>query len=187
LPPRQLAVLILRDVLGFHASEVADLLDSTVESVTSALKRARATLERRRAAAGIRQPPPAAGSPAEDALVARFTTAYESADLDALVALLTDDVFMSMPPIPFEYEGRGPVASFCASLFAAGRTVELAPTRANGQPAFGAYVSAPSGVRQATGLITITLAGDRICATSRFETSVLRWFGLPLSLPGRDA
>ena len=187
LPPRQLAVLILRDVLGFHASEVAGMLDSTVESVTSALKRARATLERRRAAADTRPPPPASGSPAEDALVTRFTSAYESADLDALVALLTDDVFMSMPPIPFEYEGRGPVASFCASLFAAGRTVELAPTRANGQPAFGAYVSAPSGVRQATGLITITLAGDRICATSRFETSVLRWFGLPLSLPGRDA
>ena len=94
---------------------------------------------------------------------------------------------MSMPPIPFEYAGRDPVASFCASLFAAGRKVELVPTRANGQPAFGDYVSAPSGVRRAAGLITITLAGDRICATSRFETSVLRWFGLPLSLPGRDA
>jgi RNA polymerase sigma-70 factor (ECF subfamily) len=187
LPPRQLAVLILRDVLGFHASEVAGLLDSTVESVTSALKRARATVERRRAAADARQPPPASGSPAEDALVARFTSAYESADLDALVALLTDDVFMSMPPIPFEYEGRDLVASFCASLFAAGRQVELVPTRANGQPAFGAYMRAPSGVWQATGLITVTLAGDRICATSRFETSVLRWFGLPLSLPGRDA
>jgi len=187
LPPRQLAVLILRDVLGFHASEVAGMLDSTVESVTSALKRARATLERRRAAADTRPPPPASGSPVEDALVARFTSAYESADLDALVALLTDDVFMSMPPIPFEYAGRDPVASFCARLFAADRKVELVPTRANGQPAFGAYVSAPSGVRRAAGLITITLAGDRICATSRFETSVLRWFGLPLSLPGRDA
>jgi RNA polymerase sigma-70 factor (TIGR02960 family) len=187
LPPRQLAVLILRDVLGFHASEVAGMLDSTVESVTSALKRARATLERRRAAADVRPPPLASGSPAEAALVARFTSAYESADLDALVALLTDDVFMSMPPIPFEYEGRDLVASFCASLFAAGRPVELVPTRANGQPAFGAYVRAPSGVRLATGLITVTLAGDRICATSRFETSVLRWFGLPLSLPGRDA
>jgi RNA polymerase sigma-70 factor (TIGR02960 family) len=187
LPPRQLAVLILRDVLGFHAREVADMLDSTLESVTSALKRARATLERRRAAADARQSPPAPGSPAEDALVARFTSAYESADLDALVALLTDDVFMSMPPIPFEYEGRDLVARFCASLFAAGRKVELVPTRANGQPAFGAYVSAPSGVRRATGLITITLAGDRICATSRFESGVLRWFGLPLSLPGRGA
>ena len=184
LPPRQLAVLILRDVLGFPASEVAGMLDSTVESVTSALKRARATLERRRSAAGGREPPPAAGSPAEDAIVAKFTTAYESADLGALVALLTDDVFMSMPPIPFEYEGRSLVASFFGSLFAAGRRVDLVPTRANGQPAFGVYLSAPSGVRPATGLVTITIAGDRICATSRFDAGVLRWFGLPLALPG---
>ena len=185
LPPRQLAVLILRDVLGFHASEVAGMLDSTVGSVTSALKRARATLERRRPESDGRPPPPAPGSFAEDAIVARFTSAYESADLDALVALLTDDVFMSMPPIPFEYAGRDLAASFCASLFAAGRKVDLVPTRANGQPAFGAYVSGPSGVRQATGLITITIEGDRICATSRFESSVLPWFGLPRSLPGR--
>jgi RNA polymerase sigma-70 factor (ECF subfamily) len=186
LPPRQLAVLVLRDVLGFHAAEVAGMLDSTVESVTSALKRARASLERRRAAAGGGQAqPPAAGSPAEAATVAKFTRAYESADLDALVALLTDDVFMSMPPIPFEYEGRDAVSRFCASLFAAGRRIDLVPTRANGQPAFGSYVGTPSGARRATGLVTITLAGDRICATSRFETSVLPWFGLPLSLPGQ--
>src|SRR6185312_4256622 len=104
LPPRQLAVLILRDVLGFHASEVASMLDSTVESVNSALKRARAGMQRRQpAAAGVPERPPAPGSPAEDAMVARFTRAYESADLDALVALLTDDAFMSMPPMPLEY------------------------------------------------------------------------------------
>jgi RNA polymerase sigma-70 factor (TIGR02960 family) len=186
LPPRQLAVLILRDVLGFRASEVAGMLDSTVESVTSALKRARATLERRRQVTEGREPPPVPGSPAEDAIVAKFTTAYQSADLDALVALLTDDVFMSMPPIAFEYVGRNLVAGFCASLFAAGRRVDLVPTRANGQPAFGAYLSSPSGIRQATGLITITIAGDRICATSRFESSVLPWFGLPLSLPSQQ-
>ena len=179
LPPRQLAVLILRDVLGFHASEVAGMLDSTVESVTSALKRARATLERRRPA---HEPPPGPGSPAEGAIVAKFTSAYESADLGALVALLTDDVFMSMPPIPFEYEGRDIVASFCASLFAPGRKMDLVPTRANGQPAFGVYFKTPSGTRQATGLITIAIAGDLICATSHFDASVLRWFGLPLSL-----
>jgi RNA polymerase sigma-70 factor (ECF subfamily) len=92
---------------------------------------------------------------------------------------------MSMPPIPFEYEGRGLVARFCAALFAAGRRVDLVPARANGQPAFGAYVRTSSGIRHGTGLITITLAGDQICATSRFEASVLPWFGLPLSLPGR--
>ncbi len=129
-------------------------------------------------------PPPAPGSAAETGLVLKFTSAYQSADIDAVVALLTDDVFMSMPPIPYEYQGRDLVARFCGSLFAAGRAVDLVPTRANGQPAFGAYLTAPSGARPATGLITITLAGSRICATTRFESSVLPWFGLPLSLPG---
>ena len=185
LPPRQLAVLILRDVLGFRASEVAGLLDSTVESVTSALKRARASLQRRQPAPADREPPPAPGSPAEDAIVARFVRAYESDDLDALVALLTDDVFMSMPPMPLEYEGRDVVARFCALLFGAGRRFDLVPTRANGQPAFGTYVRGPDGIRHGTGLFVLTLAGDRICAMTRFENSVLPWFGLPRSLPGR--
>jgi RNA polymerase sigma-70 factor (TIGR02960 family) len=185
LPPRQLAVLILRDVLGFHASEVADMLDSTVESVNSALKRARASLERRRPRAHQRGPAPASGSPAEEAIVAKFVSAYESADLDALVALLTDDVFISMPPIPFEYQGRDVVISFCGGLFRAGRNVDLVPTRANGQPAFGAYLRAPGGIRHGTGLLVLTLAGDRICAITRFDSSVLPRFGLPQSLPSR--
>ncbi len=185
LPPRQLAVLILRDVLGFHASEVAGMLDSTVESVTSALKRARASMQRQAPAAAGHQRPPASGSAAEDAIVARFVRAYESADLDALVALLTDDVFVSMPPMPFEYEGRDIVGRFCASLFGAGRRFDLVPTRANGQPAFGAYLRAATGLRHGTGLIVLTLAGDRISAMTRFENSVLPWFGLPRSLPGR--
>jgi RNA polymerase sigma-70 factor (TIGR02960 family) len=185
LPPRQLAVLILRDVLGFHASEVADMLDSTVDSVTSALKRARASLQRQQEPAVSHQPPPAPGSPAEDALVAAFVRAWESADLDALVALLTDDVFMSMPPMPFEYQGRDVVARFCASLFGAGRRFDLVPARANGQPAFGAYLRAPTGIRHGTGLYVLTLTGDRICAMTRFDNSVLPWFGLPRSLPSR--
>jgi RNA polymerase sigma-70 factor (TIGR02960 family) len=184
LPPRQVAVLILRDVLGFHASEVAGMLDSTVESVTSALKRARASLQRRQPAAG-QQPPPAAGSPAEEAIVAKFTRAWESADVDALVALLTDDVFVSMPPMPFEYEGRDVVARFCASLFGAGRRFDLVPTRANGQPAFGAYLRTPTGIRHGTGLYVLSLTGDRIGAMTRFEASVLPSFGLPRSLPSR--
>ena len=185
LPPRQLAVLILRDVLGFHASEVAGMLDSTVESVTSALKRARATLQRQQPPATGREPAPASGSPAEEAIVAKFVRAYESADIGALVTLLTDDVFMSMPPLPFEYEGRDAVARFCELLFGSGRRVDLVPTRANGQPAFGAYLRAPAGVRHGTGLFVLTLTGDRICAMVRFENSVLPWFGLPRSLPSR--
>ena len=185
LPPRQLAVLILRDVLGFHANEVADMLDSTVESVNSALKRARASLQRRQPPAADREPPPASDSPAEDAIVAKFVRAWESADLDAMVALLTDDVFVSMPPMPFEYEGRDVVARFCASLFGAGRRFDLVPTRANGQPAFGAYLRAPTGISHGTGLFVLTLTGDRICAMTRFDNSVLPWFGLPRSIPSR--
>jgi RNA polymerase sigma-70 factor (ECF subfamily) len=185
LPPRQLAVLILRDVLGFHASEVAGMLDTTVDSVTSALKRARAGLQRRPPLTAAREPPPAAGSPAEEAIVAKFVRAWESADLDALVALLTDDVFISMPPMPFEYRGRDTVARFCASLFGAGRRFDLTPTRANGQPAFGAYLHAPAGIRHGTGLYVLTLSGNQIRAMTRFDNSVLPWFGLPRSLPSR--
>jgi len=184
LPPRQLAVLILRDVLGFHANEVADMVDSTVESVNSALKRARANLQHRRPPIAEREPVPAPDSPAEQAIVAEFARAYESGDVDALVALLTDDVFVSMPPIPLEYQGRDVGARLFASIFRSGRRVDLVPTRANGQPAFGAYLRASTGVRHGTGLFVLTLTGDRICAFTRFDNSVLPWFGLPRSLPG---
>lgn len=185
LPPRQLAVLVLRDVLGFHANEVADMLDSSINSVNSALKRARAGLQRHRAAAAEHEPPPATGSSAEATVVAKFVDAWEAADLDALVALMTDDVFAAMPPMPFEYEGRDVVARFCAALFRAGRRFDLVLTRANGQPAFGAYLRSPSGTRHGIGLYVLTLSGDRICAMTRFDKSVLRPFGLPRSLPSR--
>nr|WP_156764753.1 RNA polymerase subunit sigma-70 [Mycobacterium sp. 1081908.1] len=184
LPPRQIAVLILRDVLGFRGDEVAEMLGSTVESVKSTLKRARASLDRNRPTNADRPPPPAPDSPAEGAIVTRFVRAWESADVDALVTLLTDDVFMSMPPMPFEYEGRDVVARFCASLFGAGRRFDLAPTRANGQPAFGAYLRSGTGVRHGVGLYVLGLSGDWICAMTRFEKNVLPWFGLPRSLPG---
>jgi hypothetical protein len=119
--------------------------------------------------------------------VAKFVSAYESADLDALVALLTDDVFMSMPPMPFEYEGRDIVARFCARIFGSGRRFDLVRTRANGQPAFGAYLMAPTGIRHGAGLIVLTLTGDRISAMTRFENTVLPWFGLPRSgAQGKD-
>jgi RNA polymerase sigma-70 factor (TIGR02960 family) len=185
LPPRQLAVLILRDVLGFRASEVAGMLEVSVQSANSALKRARASLQRRQPAAG-HQPPPAASSPAEDAIVAMFARAWEAADLDALVALLTDDVFIAMPPEPFGYQGRDNVARYCARLFGAGRRFDLVPARANGQPAFGAYLRVPAGIRHAAGFWVLTLAGDQICAMTRFDNIVLPWFGLPRSLPARS-
>jgi ketosteroid isomerase-like protein len=144
-------------------------------------ERARASLRRRRAAAD-HEPPPTSSSPSEDAIVARFVSAYESAEVDALVALLTDDVFVSMPPMPFEYEGRDVTAQLFASIFGAGRRFELIRTRANGQPAFGPYLRTPTGRRDGTGLVVLTLTGDRTGAMSRFDDSVLRWFGLPQSL-----
>jgi RNA polymerase sigma-70 factor (TIGR02960 family) len=183
LPRGQLAVLVLRDILGFEASEVASMLESTVDSVNSNLKRARANLERRRAAGSAQQPAPPAGSLREHAIAANFVRAWECADVDALVALLTDDVFISMPPIPFEYEGKELAARFCATLFHSGRRFDLLPTRANGQPAFGAYLRSGSDIRPGVGLYVLTLSGDRICAMTRFEHNVLAWFGLPESLP----
>jgi RNA polymerase sigma-70 factor (TIGR02960 family) len=183
LPPRQLAVLVLRDVLGFHAREVADMLDSTVESVTSALKRARASLQQKLPPAGKPRSAPAANSPSEDAIVAKFVAAYESSDLDSLVALLTDDVFISMPPLPFEYEGCKAASRFFASIFDSGRKFVFLRTRANGQPALGAYVRGPDGTSHGVGLFVLTVAGDEICAMTRFENTVLPWFGLPRSLP----
>ena len=183
LPARQRAVLILREVLGYHANEVAEMLDSTIESVNSALKRARASLRRRVTTTSDREPPPAPGSHAERALVAQFVRAWESGDVDALVALLTADVSVAMPPIPLEYHGRGIVAQFFES-FLRRRSHDLVPARANGQPAFGAYLrAATGGTRHGTGLFVLTLSGDRICAMTRFDNSVLPWFGLPHSLP----
>ncbi|WP_328766056.1 sigma-70 family RNA polymerase sigma factor [Streptomyces sp. NBC_00286] len=184
LPARQRAVLILRKVLGYPAVEVADMLETTVESVTSALKRAHAGLQRRLPPDGEYGASPASTSPAEQKLVAQFVRAYESGDVDAIVTLLTDDVRVSMPPIPLEYHGRDAVARFYTALMGAGRRYHLVPTRANGQPAFGTYLPSPTdGIRHGTGLLVLTLTDDRISAATRFDNTVLPWFGLPRSLP----
>ena len=185
LAARQRAVLILRDVLGFHASEVADMLDTTVESVTSALKRARAAIATKPSSDRDLEPPPAPNSRAEAHLVAHLTRAYETGDVAGLVALLTDDVVVAMPPVPLEYQGLDLARRFHETVtFRGGRTYQLVPTRANGQPAFGAYLIDPSGgPRHAVGLLVFTLSGNRICGITRFENSMLPCFGLPRSLP----
>src|SRR5260370_21353486 len=95
--------------------------------------------------------------------------AAELADLDALVALLTDDCFVPMPPLPFQYEGRDVVARFCASLFRSGRRFDLVRTRANCQPAFGAYLRAPNGISHGVGLYVLTLTRHRICDITPFD------------------
>jgi RNA polymerase sigma-70 factor (TIGR02960 family) len=185
LPPRQRAVLILRDVLGFRASEAAHILDTTEESVTSALKRARATRQRQLPAAAERESPPPPGSAVEQELIAQLTRAFEAGDVDGLVALLTDDVLLTMPPVPLEHQGRELAARFHATVtFRQGRTYRLVATRANGQPAFGVYVRDPqANLARANGLLVLTLAGDRICAMTRFDNSVLPRFCLPRTLP----
>jgi len=182
LPPRQRAALVLRDVLGFHATEVADMLDTTLESVTSALKRARATVQQRSPGT---QPPAMPGSAAEQQLVAKLTAAYEMGSVDELVALLTDDVLLAMPPIPLVYQGRALVAQFLqAFVFAPGNNFRLMPVRANGQPAFGIYLHGPADtVSRANGVMAFALAGDQICAMTRFDTSVLDLFNMPATLP----
>lgn len=101
------------------------------------------------------------------------------------MTLLTDDVFVSMPPLPFEYQGLDPASRLFASIFGSGRTFDLLSTRANGQPALGAYVRDATGISYGVGLFVLTLTGDRICAMTRFENSVLPWFGLPPSLSSR--
>jgi RNA polymerase sigma-70 factor (ECF subfamily) len=184
LPPRQRAVLVLRDVLGFHADEVAEMLVSTVESVTSALKRARATVNAR-LERSTQQPAPAPRSAAEAELLDRLTRAYETGDVDGLVALLTEDVVVAMPPLPLEYHGLDLAFRFHHDVvFRHERTYRVVPTRANGEPAFGAYVRDPAGgPSHALGLMVFTLAGDRIAAITRFDTVVFPYFGLPLVLP----
>jgi RNA polymerase sigma-70 factor (ECF subfamily) len=174
-------VLILRDVLGFAASEAARVLGTTEESVTSALKRARATL-RRDDAASTEPPPPAPESAREKQLVERLTRAYEVGDVDGIIALFTDDAWLTMPPAPLEYQGRDLIARFLTQIsFREGRTYRLVLTRANGQLAFGAYLREPAKPEDAmaNGLLVLTLSGDRIQAMTRFTRGVLPRFGLP--------
>jgi RNA polymerase sigma-70 factor (TIGR02960 family) len=176
LPARQRAVLILRDVLGFPAAETAEMLDATVESVTSALKRARATLEHRPRAAET----PAPDSPVERELVGRLAAAFEANDVEGIVALLADDVRLAMPPLPLEYVGRDEAARFYSAVATRPGRRRLVLTRANGQPALAFYSQdIEGGEFVASSLTVVTLAGDRFVALDRFDASVLRHFGLP--------
>jgi len=181
LPPNQRAVLILRDVLGYRASETADLLGLTEDAVTSALRRARATMD---AARSPGPPPPAPRSPEERALLDRFVAAFTELDVDALVALMTDDAWVRMPPLPFEYRGREAIRQFFTAIRSRLRRIDhLVPVRANGQPAWGEYLRDPvTGGLHLAGIIVVDLAGDRVCEITRFETTTAHYFGLPRTL-----
>jgi RNA polymerase sigma-70 factor (ECF subfamily) len=179
---------VLRDVLGYRAGEVARMLDATQESVQSALKRARATVDSYLADSGNSRPARHPDTAAEHQLVVQLTDALERADLQALVGLLVDDVRLSMPPAMLEYRGIDVARRFFAAVtLRPGRSFRVVPTRANGQPAFGMYVADPqTGVYRAYGLLVVTIAGDRITAVTGFGAGVMPRFGLPRTLPGAD-
>jgi RNA polymerase sigma-70 factor (ECF subfamily) len=184
LPPRQRAVLVLRDVLSYTAREVAEMLDTTEHAVNSALKRARTTIAQEMPRSDA--PAPSPGSPGEQELLRRLTEAFEKRDVAGLVALMTEDAWLRMPPVPLEYQGRELAGRFFETVaFRAGRRYRLVPTRANGQPAFGVYLyEAHADVGHAFGLLVLTLTGGRISAITRFDNSVLASFGLPRTLAG---
>jgi RNA polymerase sigma-70 factor (ECF subfamily) len=162
LPPRQRAVLILRDVLGYRTSEVAEMLDTTEESVKGALKRARATLA---ADPGLSEPRTVtlAASPAERDLASRFAHAFKDRDVPGLVALLTDDAWLSMPPSAIAYQGPALIGGFLNALLSFRRPHpgQLVATRANGQVAFGDYVAdRPDQPARLAGIMVLTLTPD---------------------------
>ena len=186
MPPRQAAVLVLRDVLGYPANEVAAQLGTSTTAVKGLLQRARGTLPSGSAPDAV-----APGSAQERALLARFVEAFTADDVDAVVALLTDDAWLAMPPARHEYVGPDAVAAFlrAGAAWRPGRRLRLRPTRANGQPAFGCYLDAADGgdIARPAGLVVLTLAGSRVQGITRFlGADVFEPFGLPAELPGRS-
>jgi len=180
LPPQQRAVLVLRDVLGFRASEVAEMLDTSDSAINSLLRRARGAFESRLPASG-RDRAPLPNSKLERDIVGRFADAIESGDTDAVVALLTEDAWLTMPPEPYEYQGTGTIGAFLRDRTAVRGTPRLVPTRANTQPAFGCYFpTAQTEIARPYALLVLTLEADRIAAITWFGgSSVFPHFGLP--------
>jgi RNA polymerase sigma-70 factor (ECF subfamily) len=184
LPPRQRAVLVLRDVLGFRNPEIAEMLDTSESSVKGALQRAREALRERLPAAG-RERAPRPDSASERRLVGRFADAVENGDVDEMVALLTDDARLTMPPLPLEYQGHDSIGAFLRHREEVrGRPLRVVPTRANTQPAFGCYLpDTQAAIARAHALFVLTLEGDRVSAITWFgDNSVFPHFGLPRTL-----
>jgi RNA polymerase sigma-70 factor (TIGR02960 family) len=184
LPPRQRAALVLRDVLGFRTAEVADMLDTSEASVKGALQRARAALEARLPAADRRRAP-LPNSARERELVGRFADAYQSGNVDEIVALLSDDALVTMPPQPLEYQGHNAIAALLRDRFELrAAPLRVVHTRANTQPAFGCYLPDPhAAIARPYALIVLTLEGDAIAAMTYFaDTAVFPQFGLPRRL-----
>ena len=180
LSPPQRAVLVLRDVLGYRAEEVGEMLETTAHSVNSLLRRARAAFEARLPAAG-RERAPLPNSKRERDTVGRFADAIQTGDIEGIVALLTDDAWLTMPPEPYQYQGRAAIGAFLRDRTTKRSAPVLVPTRANTQPAFGVYFPSPqTEIARAYGMLVLTLEGPQISAMTWFGgNSVFPHFGLP--------
>lgn len=186
LPPRQRAVLVLRDVLGWSAKEVADLLEASVASVNSALQRARERLERERVAGRLARDHAPASPEREARLMEKFVASWEAVDVDGIVALLADDAVMTMPPEPMRLAGTEAIGEFFRTVPADGalERIRLLPARANGQPALAAYMEDDAGTFQAYGVMVFALEGDEIASITGFAgyPELFPELALPLSL-----
>ncbi len=179
LPPRQRAVLILREVLRWQATEVAELLDTTVASVNSALQRARATLST--LDTGASQSLPVTDD--QRAMLDRYVDAFERYDITSLVSLLRDDVVMSMPPYDFWLSGPEEMAKFFVGPGIGCEGSRLLPVQANGMAAFASYRPDPNGGHAPWSIQVLEISGDRIVGHHNFlETSLFEAFGLPAHL-----
>jgi RNA polymerase sigma-70 factor (ECF subfamily) len=179
LPARQRAALILCEVLRWQATEAAELLDTSVAAVNSALQRARATLASVRADAV-----PATLDDAQRALVARFAEAFERYDVSALVTLLHEDAVQSMPPYAMWLQGAEDIGRWLLGPGSGCRGSRLLSTTANGHPAFGQYRVDPAGGHAPWALQVLEITGDRIVGFHAFlDTNLFAAFGLPAHLP----
>ncbi|WP_329079939.1 sigma-70 family RNA polymerase sigma factor [Streptosporangium sp. NBC_01469] len=189
LPPRQRAALILRDVLGWSAKETAAQLEISVDSVKSALKRARSTLRTHLPERRLEWAPSTAPTARERELLRRFMDAHDRADPAALAELLSEDVRMTMPPLPFWCSGRDAIVAFAAHAFGPGSPLyrgrwRNVPTRANRQPAVAGYIRLPGeSVYRAQALNVLRIEDGGIVEITVFEPHLLAAFGLPPTLP----
>ncbi|MGH8972022.1 MAG: sigma-70 family RNA polymerase sigma factor [Acidimicrobiia bacterium] len=182
LPARQRAVLILREVLRWQATEVAELLDTSVASVNSALQRARATLAARQFDADGAAAEPADAD--QQALLARYVDAFERYDIESLVSLLHEDAVMSMPPYDFWLQGPKEMSRWLLGPGCGCRGSRMIATAANGSAAFGQYRVDPAGGHSPWALQVIEISGGRISAWHSFlDTALFAAFGLPDHLP----
>ena len=184
LPPQQRVVLVLRDVLGFRAAEVAEMLETSEPSVNGLLRRARAAFEARLPATG-RERAPLPNSKREREVAGGLADAFEAGNIDDVVALLTDDTWLTMPPEPYEYQGQTAIGAFLRNrAVRRGAPLRLVPTRANGQPAFACYFPSPeTQIARPFGLLVLTLDGERISAMTWFaDSAMFPLFGLPRML-----